>query len=192
MFEPWRWYGNTGQKQIDTRGKSGGLWPYDRLWGKTSMVFKHRKELAMITARFKKIFEPTNIGKMRVKNRIVMPPMGTNYAEAGGAVSQRMLDYYETRTRGGAGLIIVKGSAPSLKCTYSLEGSPSYQASLGDDKFIPGWRKMTAAVHKYGAKIAIQIIHATLASTLSLRFSPQLLTSAKTITVAQSRIGQDS
>lgn len=102
------------------------------------MVFKHRKELAMITARFKKIFEPTNIGKMRVKNRIVMPPMGTNYAEAGGAVSQRMLDYYEARARGGAGLIIVEGSAPSLKCTYSLEGSPSFQASLGDDKFIPG------------------------------------------------------
>jgi len=99
---------------------------------------------------------------MQLKNRIVMPPMGTNYAEAGGAVSQRMLDYYEARARGGVGLIIVEGSAPSVRCNISFQGSPSYQASLGDDKFIPGWRKLTDAAHKYNAKIAIQIMHATL------------------------------
>ncbi len=116
----------------------------------------------MIATRFKKVFEPTNIGQMQLKNRIVMPPMGTNYAEAGGAVSQRMLDYYEARARGGVGLIIVEGSAPSLQCTTSPQASPSHQASLGDDKFIPGWRKLTDAAHKYNAKIAIQIMHATL------------------------------
>jgi 2,4-dienoyl-CoA reductase-like NADH-dependent reductase (Old Yellow Enzyme family)/thioredoxin reductase len=116
----------------------------------------------MIETRFKKIFEPTNIGTMQLKNRIVMPPMGTNYAEAGGAISQRMLDYYEARARGGVGLIIVEGSAPGLQCTTSLQASPSHQASLGDDKFIPGWRKLTDAAHKYNAKIAIQIMHATL------------------------------
>jgi 2,4-dienoyl-CoA reductase-like NADH-dependent reductase (Old Yellow Enzyme family)/thioredoxin reductase len=116
----------------------------------------------MVATRLKKIFEPTNIGQMQLKNRIVMPPMGTNYAEAGGAVSQRMLDYYEARARGGAGLIIVEGSAPSVRCNISFQGSPSYQASLGDDKFIPGWRRLTDAAHKYGARIAIQIMHATL------------------------------
>jgi 2,4-dienoyl-CoA reductase-like NADH-dependent reductase (Old Yellow Enzyme family)/thioredoxin reductase len=116
----------------------------------------------MIATRFKKVFEPTNIGRMKLKNRIVMPPMGTNYAEAGGAVSQRMLDYYEARARGGVGLIIVEGSAPSLRCNTYLQGPPSYQASLGDDKFIPGWEKLTDAAHKYNAKIAIQIMHATL------------------------------
>jgi len=116
----------------------------------------------MIEARFKKVFEPTSIGQMQLKNRIVMPPMGTNYAEAGGAVGQRMLDYYEARARGGVGLIIVEGSAPSLRCNTYLQGPPSYQASLGDDKFIPGWQKLTDAAHKYNAKIAIQIMHATL------------------------------
>jgi 2,4-dienoyl-CoA reductase-like NADH-dependent reductase (Old Yellow Enzyme family)/thioredoxin reductase len=115
----------------------------------------------MIATRIKKIFEPTSIGQMQLKNRIVMPPMGTNYAEAGGAVSQRMLDYYEARARGGVGLIIVEGSAPSLRCNTYLQGPPSYQASLGDDKFIPGWKKLTDAAHKYNARIAIQIMHAT-------------------------------
>jgi 2,4-dienoyl-CoA reductase-like NADH-dependent reductase (Old Yellow Enzyme family) len=49
-----------------------------------------------------------------------------------------------------------------MRCNTSLQGSSSYQASLGDDKFIPGWRKLTDAAHKYNAKIAIQIMHATL------------------------------
>jgi len=110
----------------------------------------------MSAARFKKVFEPTSIGQMRLKNRIVMPPMGTNYAEEGGAVGQRTLDYYEARARGGVGLIIVEGSAPSLQCTTP------HQASLGDDKLIPGWQKLTDAAHKYNARIAIQIMHSTM------------------------------
>jgi len=116
----------------------------------------------VITGRFKKIFEPSNIGQMNLKNRIVMPPMGTNYAEAGGAVSQRMLDYYEARARGGVGLIIVEGSAPSVQCITYPQAAPSHQASLGDDKFIPGWRNLTNIAHKHNAKVAIQIMHATL------------------------------
>jgi 2,4-dienoyl-CoA reductase-like NADH-dependent reductase (Old Yellow Enzyme family)/thioredoxin reductase len=116
----------------------------------------------VITARFKKIFEPASIGQMKLKNRIVMPPMGTDYAEAGGAVTQRMLDYYEARARGGTGLIIVEGSAPGVRCNMSFLGGVSYQASLGDDKFTPGWRKLTDAAHKYNTRIAIQIMHGTL------------------------------
>ncbi len=116
----------------------------------------------MAANRFKKIFEPSNIGQMNLKNRIVMPPMGTNYAEAGGAVSQRMLDYYEARARGGTGLIVVEGSAPSVQCITYPKAALSHQASLGDDKFIPGWRNLTDTAHKHNARVAIQIMHATL------------------------------
>ncbi|TES88861.1 MAG: FAD-dependent oxidoreductase, partial [Dehalococcoidia bacterium] len=110
----------------------------------------------MIAARFKRVFEPTSIGQMQLKNRIVMPPTGTNYAEEGGAISQRTLDYYEARARGGAGLIIVEGSAPNPQRTVY------YQASLGYDKLIPRWQKVTDAAHKYNARIAIQIMHSTM------------------------------
>jgi 2,4-dienoyl-CoA reductase-like NADH-dependent reductase (Old Yellow Enzyme family)/thioredoxin reductase len=109
----------------------------------------------MIAARFKKVFEPTSIGQMQLKNRIVMPPMGTGYAEKS-AVSQRMLDYYEARARGGVGLIIVEGSPPGLQCT------PPRQASLGDDKFIPEWQKLADVAHKHNARIAIQLMHSTM------------------------------
>src|SRR4030043_1202014 len=149
-------------KGTETRSVDDGFWFCGKLGNRCNTIREQEKEPPMTAVRFKKIFEPTNIGQMRLKNRIVMPPMGTNYAEPGGAVSQRMLDYYEGRARGGAGLIIVEGSAPSLQCNISFQGSPSYQASLGDDKFIPGWRKLTDAAHKYNTRIAIQIMHGTL------------------------------
>jgi 2,4-dienoyl-CoA reductase-like NADH-dependent reductase (Old Yellow Enzyme family)/thioredoxin reductase len=82
--------------------------------------------------------------------------MGTNYAERGGAIGQRTLDFYEARARGGVGLIIVEGSAPDPRRTVL------YQASLGDDKSIPRWQKVTDAAHKYNARIAIQLMHSTM------------------------------
>jgi 2,4-dienoyl-CoA reductase-like NADH-dependent reductase (Old Yellow Enzyme family)/thioredoxin reductase len=109
----------------------------------------------MIAARFKKIFEPTSIGRMQLKNRIVMPPMGTGYAEES-AVGQRILDYYEARARGGTGLIIVEGSPPGLQCARP------HQVSLGDDRFIPEWQKLTDVAHKHNARVAIQLMHSTM------------------------------
>jgi len=109
----------------------------------------------MVAARFKKVFEPASIGRMQLKNRIVLPPMGTGYAGKD-TVSQRMLDYYEARARGGTGLIIVEGSPPGLQCARLQ------QVSLGDDRFIPEWQKVADVVHKHNARIAIQLMHSTM------------------------------
>jgi 2,4-dienoyl-CoA reductase-like NADH-dependent reductase (Old Yellow Enzyme family)/thioredoxin reductase len=103
---------------------------------------------------FKKIFEPISIGKMQLKNRIALPPMGTGYAEEGGYVGQRTIDYYEARARGGAGLIITEGTAPSLQCRGGR------QLTLGDDRYLPGWQELVKAIHRHGAKIAVQLHHA--------------------------------
>ncbi|MFC2022390.1 hypothetical protein ACFLTR_04200, partial [Chloroflexota bacterium] len=58
--------------------------------------------------RFEKLFSPGRIGTMEVKNRIVMSPMGTNYADAEGYVTERLKEHFEERAVGGAGLIIVE------------------------------------------------------------------------------------
>lgn len=108
-----------------------------------------------MTSRLSKLFEPVSIGSMHLKNRIVMPPIGTNYAEDGGTIGPQTIGYYEARARGGAGLIIVEGSAPSMQSTMP------HQASLGSDEHIPGWQKLTDAVHKHNARVAIQIMHST-------------------------------
>ncbi|MCK4722298.1 MAG: 2-enoate reductase, partial [Dehalococcoidia bacterium] len=54
-----------------------------------------------------KLFEPGKIGKLSLKNRIVMAPMGiVGLTEPDGRLSQRGIDYYVARAKGGTGLII--------------------------------------------------------------------------------------
>ena len=103
--------------------------------------------------QFKKLFEPVRIGQMQLKNRIVMPPMGTGYAAEQGYVSQRQIDYYEARAKGGVGLVIVEVTAPDLQCQGPR------QPTLGDDSYISGWQDLTGAIHRYGARIAVQLQH---------------------------------
>ena len=108
-----------------------------------------------VDSRFRKLFEPGRIGQLELKNRIVMPPMGTEMAAEDGYITERIRCYFEERARGGVGLIIAGvGSVdhPRGKCT-------SRQIGLSDDRFIPGLSTMTEAVHRHGAKMAIQLHH---------------------------------
>jgi len=105
--------------------------------------------------KFEKLFEPIKIGTMEVKNRFVVPPMGTNFANPDGSVSQQLIDYLVSRAKGGYGLIIVEVTAID-----PLGKAIPLQPGIWDDKFIPGWKKLVDEVHKYGAKIAVQLHHA--------------------------------
>jgi len=57
-----------------------------------------------------KLFSPIRIAALEVKNRIVMPPMHTGFGGADGSVTQRIIDYYEARAKGGVGIIIVEAA----------------------------------------------------------------------------------
>ena len=57
-----------------------------------------------------KLFEPFTIKEIKLKNRIVMPGMDTNFGDEEGNIYDKLLDYYELRARGGVGLIIVEGA----------------------------------------------------------------------------------
>ena len=57
---------------------------------------------------FEKLWSPGKIGKMELKNRFVVPPMGTNYGNYDGFVTDEMIEYYRRRAAGGFGLIVVE------------------------------------------------------------------------------------
>jgi 2,4-dienoyl-CoA reductase-like NADH-dependent reductase (Old Yellow Enzyme family)/thioredoxin reductase len=106
--------------------------------------------------QFQKLFDPGCIGTMELKNRLVMPPMGTNYALKDGSVTQRQIDYYEERARGGVGLVIVE-----ISCIDSPVGKGAMkQICIDDDRFIPQLSKLAESIKRHGAKAAIQIHHA--------------------------------
>lgn len=114
--------------------------------------------------RFQKLLEPGRIGQLELRNRIVMSPMGTNFAAEGGFITDRIKDYYEERARGGVGLIIVGVGA----IDHPRGRVMPCQVGISDDKFIPGLAELAQAVHRHGAKVAIQLQHGGKLSTEDL------------------------
>ncbi|MFC1986906.1 NADH:flavin oxidoreductase, partial [Chloroflexota bacterium] len=117
--------------------------------------------------RFPRLFQPGRIGTMEVRNRIVMPAMGTFTADSEGYITDRTIDYHVERAKGGVGLIIteavdIQGDAntPHIMCLY-------------DDKFIPRLKELSHAVHQYGASIALQLLHIGTAAQASLSGDPK-------------------
>ncbi|SLM18329.1 NADH oxidase [uncultured spirochete] len=104
---------------------------------------------------FSMSMSPIKIGTMEVKNRFVVPAMGTNFANPDSSVSQQLIDYHVTRAKGGYGLIIVEVTAID-----PLGKAIPFEPGIWDDSFIPGWKKLADEVHKYGCKIAVQLHHA--------------------------------
>jgi len=102
----------------------------------------------------KKLFTPIKIGTMKVKNRIVMAPMGTNYATPDGKVTEKLMNYIVSRSKGGVGLIITEITTVDPVSKYIPNNLGAF-----DDKLIPGWRDLANAVHANGAKLAPQLIH---------------------------------
>lgn len=82
-----------------------------------------------------------------------MPPISTNLADKG-YVTDALVEHYAARAKGGVGLIVTEVTTVEPTYVY-LPGD----MSICDDSYIPGWEKLTAAVHKYGAKILPQLFH---------------------------------
>ena len=99
------------------------------------------------------LFSPIRINTMELKNRIVMPAMHLGYTE-GGEVTDRLIDFYALRAKGGVGLIIVG----TCSIADDAGGMPG-MISLEDDKYIPGLKRLAEAIRLGGAKCAAQIVH---------------------------------
>ena len=108
----------------------------------------------MAKTPYPRLFSEITLHTVTIKNRVVMPPMCTNYATIGGAVTDRLIDYYTARARGGVGLI-------NVEFAYVHPAGKVFDHMLGiyDDKLIPGLKRLCDSVHRGGAKIIIQIAH---------------------------------
>lgn len=96
------------------------------------------------------LFQPAKIGNMKIRNRIVMAPMITFLANENGAVSQRMIEYYVERAKGGVGLIIVEATH------VTGEGREMGRLGIDDPRLQVGLKELTDSIHEYGAKAVLQ------------------------------------
>lgn len=107
-----------------------------------------------VTDTYPNLFQPLTIGGMTIRNRIVMGSMHTGLEERF-FDGKRLAAYYAERARGGVGLIITGGIAPTRTGLLLPFG-----AKLTNRFDARRHRRATAAVHAEGGHIAMQILHA--------------------------------
>lgn len=103
---------------------------------------------------FPHLFEEGRIGRLRVKNRIVMAPMGTHLNDSAGGVTQKVIDYYTERAKGGVGLLMVEPASIDTR-----HGGRWRLLNITNDHYISGHAQLVESVHSWDAKIGIQLFH---------------------------------
>ena len=94
------------------------------------------------------------IGPLKLRNRVVMAPMGTNYSTTDGLSTERDRQYYAERARGGVGMIMTEAMVVT-------EFARPHHNSLCvyHDRFIPGLASVVDAIHAHGALVCAQLNH---------------------------------
>jgi len=104
---------------------------------------------------FIKLLEPGRIGTLDLRNRIIMPPMSTNFPTVWGEATDVMAEYFRVRAKGGAALVFleVTQTATAMDPLKQLPTS----LRLDDDGFVPALAQVVESVHEAGAKIGAQL-----------------------------------
>ena len=104
---------------------------------------------------YRTMFSPVKIGTVQIPNRFATPPMGNNFANTDGTLSERSKAYYAARAKGGFGLVTIESTV-----VYSeAKGGPRKPCLFSDDT-VDSFKMVADECHKYGAKVSIQLQHA--------------------------------
>lgn len=98
-----------------------------------------------------KLNEPIKVGNLTLKNRVMFPPLTTGYEERDGSIGPRSLAFYERLAKGGTAYIVIGDVAPVRTA------SPT--PKLYDPSQIPTFKALADALHKYDAKLALQVFY---------------------------------
>ncbi len=104
--------------------------------------------------KYPHLFSPVNIGKVMLRNRVVMAAMGMSQAD-NGFVNKAVLNHYAARAQGGVGAVIVEVTCVDTPLGLNTKG----MLVIDDDKYIPGMRQLAEVIHEGGAKAFLQISH---------------------------------
>ncbi|MDG4664305.1 NADH:flavin oxidoreductase [Mycobacterium sp. 236(2023)] len=113
------------------------------------------------------VFGEAAIGPVVVRNRLIRAGTGESMADPGGRIGQDYVDLHEKLARGGVGLAFTGHIYSHRRGRYG-----ELQAGLDTDDAIPGFRRVTDAVHRHGGRIFAQIAHA---GSQSMSFATQPL-----------------
>lgn len=100
---------------------------------------------------FNNLFSPIKIRGLEIRNRVEFPAMGTKMVGDDKEVTRQLIDYHVARALGGNGLNFTE------VCSVYEKAAQKRFLAISDDKYIPGLKKLTDAVHEAGGKIGVQL-----------------------------------
>ena len=101
------------------------------------------------------LFTPMKIGGCEIKNRIVMSPMLMGFGTFDGKPTEKLMNYYEERAKGGTGLIVTEITRVNDKT-----GAGAFaQLSMSTDENIEPMREFAKRIQRHGAKLFVQLHH---------------------------------
>ena len=106
--------------------------------------------------RFQKLLEPSYIGKVKTRNRIIKTAQGSSFIEPTGYVGEQAKAYYETMAKGGVGLLIVESCG--VEYPLGIHHFP-VQFHFDDDKYIPSYTELVQVIHKHDCPVFLQLFH---------------------------------
>src|SRR5215213_5554284 len=112
------------------------------------------QRLPSAAERYPLLRQPGRIGPMRLRNRVVMAPMGTNYSTTDGLSTERDKLYYAERARGGVGMIMTEAMVVTEHARPHHNSLCCYH-----DRFIPGLATIVEAIKRHGALVCGQLNH---------------------------------
>ena len=107
----------------------------------------------MAIVNYPNLLSPGRIGGMTLRNRMIVAAMGVNFGGDDGSSGDRVVAYHEEQARGGVGLVI----SGACGVAYPVGQVQPWQIAISDDRYIPGLRRVVEAVHRHGAKFAVQL-----------------------------------
>ena len=103
-----------------------------------------------------KVFEPLQIKSMKIPNRLGLSSLLNNPVGEDGGPDATTIEWFEARARGGVGLVLC-GAVQPIAPSPAMAMWRRISLGLYDDQYIPGFQKISNAVHKYGSVFGVQI-----------------------------------
>jgi len=122
------------------------------------------------------LFQSGQIGRLYLKNRLIMAAMGNALADSEGNITPALLDHYRARAQGGVGLIITQ------MVSVSAGDVMPYNPRLHEDKYIEGFQKLVRTIHDAGARVCVQLMHPGMLLLLFRNLEPGVKIKAPSIT----------
>ena len=134
------------------------------------------------------LFKPKKIKNMTLENRFVRSATYDGLAERTGRVSEKQIKLFSELSEGGIGLIVT-----GITHVHPSGQISGFQNAITSDEYVPGFERLTKAVHERGARIAIQLFHGVekaCSTSNTRRGRPLGPLKVLTIPTLRSRIGQ--